>query len=224
MSYSLIIPIYNEDITLKKLLSQLNNLDDKIEIIIVNDGSTDNTKSILEQQSLFKIIHNPVNRGKGFSLIEGSKYASKNNLILMDGDLEIDLDCIPILIKKYESNSNTVLVGSRWDEKDIKWNKNHINTYGNFFINYIFNILYKTDLNDVLCCVKLLDKNLFNSLKLKSQSFSIEMEIMSKLAIIGAKIHEVDIVYNRRKSNQGKKLKISDSIDIIWTMIKIRFQ
>ena len=141
MSYSLIIPIYNEKATLKELLSQLNDLDDKIEIIIVNDGSTDGTKSILTKQNSFQIVNNKINQGKGFSIVKGSKYASKDNLILMDGDLEIDLSCIPILINEYELNTNTVIVGSRWGQENIGWNKKHINTYGNFFINYIFNAL-----------------------------------------------------------------------------------
>jgi glycosyltransferase involved in cell wall biosynthesis len=224
MSYSLIIPIFNEEATLEGLLGQLKDLDNKIEIIIVNDGSTDNTKSILETQKAFKIIHNKMNRGKGFAIAEGAKHASKDNFILMDGDLEIDMSCIPIIINEYELNPNTVTVGSRWEKESMRFNKKHLNTYGNFLINYIFNFLYKTNLNDVLCCVKIINNNLFKSLKLESLSFSVEMELMSKLALINTKFHQVKIKYKRRKKSEGKKLKISDGWGILWKMVSLRFK
>ena len=78
MSFSIIIPIYNEEKTLNELISQLKRLDNKIEIIIINDGSTDKTDSILGKHDFFKSIHNPKNIGKGFSIISGIKYAKNN--------------------------------------------------------------------------------------------------------------------------------------------------
>ena len=221
MNYSLIIPIYNEEKTLDKLLIQLQTLSKNIEVIIINDGSTDKTKSILDNQNYFKIIHNSKNLGKGSSIIIGSKYVESDNIILMDGDLEINMNCIPQIIKAYESKTDCIIVGSRWNKKS-RPGKN-INTYGNFLINYIFNILYKTVLSDVLCCVKALNRNLFKSLKLESNNFSIEIEMMSKLALGKNQFYEIDVVYNRRKTNEGKKLKMIDSVNIIWTMLKLKF-
>ena len=165
MNYSLIIPIYNEEETLDKLLIQLRELSKNIEVIIVNDGSTDNTKSILNTHNYFKIVHNSKNLGKGSAIIIGSQYVESDNVILMDGDLEINMNCIPKIIESYESKEDCIVVGSRWNKNSMPGI--NINTYGNFLINYIFNILYKTDLSDVLCCVKVLNKSLFNSLKLK---------------------------------------------------------
>ena len=219
--YSLIIPIYNEDKTLEELLLQLKKLNKKIEIVIINDGSTDKTESILNSQNLFKVIHNPINSGKGYSIINGVKSATKKNIILMDGDLEIDMLCIENLIKKFESSVDSVVVGNRWIN-NIDTN-NYINTFGNHIFNYIFNFLYKTQLKDILCCVKVLNKKLFNSLDLKSKRFSIEVEIMSKLARNKIKILEVGVPYIRRTNSQGKKLKISDGWFILLKMIKIRF-
>ena len=222
MSYSLIIPIYNEGTTLKRLLNELNKLDESIEIILINDGSNDETKSILDNQNSIRVIHNLENKGKGSSIIIGANSACHNNLILMDGDLEIDIESIIPCIKLYESKDKHVVVGSRWNNKS-KTGIN-INTIGNIIINYIFNILFKTNLKDILCCVKIIDQELLNSLDLNSKRFSIEAEIMSKLAMLDTEIYEIDVVYNRRNSDQGKKLKISDSLNIIWTMIKVRFQ
>ena len=223
MSFSIIIPIYNEEKTLNELISQLKKLDNKIEIIIINDGSTDETNSILAKHDFFKSIHNPKNIGKGSSIISGIKYAKNETIILMDGDLEIDLRCIPNIINQFKTTKQKyILVGSRWKkERKTSWN---INKLGNIFINYVFNILYNTDLNDVLCCVKVLNKDLINELDLKSDGFSIEIEIMSKLARMNQKFYEFDIDYKRRKNSEGKKLKISNGWEIMWKMLELRFK
>ena len=99
----------------------------------------------------------------------------------MDGDLEIELASISKLVEEHEKYKNTVVVGSRWNQ--ISKDNFNINTYGNILINYLFNLLYSTSFEDVLCCVKILEKNLFTNLNLKSYNFNIEMEIMSKLVL-----------------------------------------
>lgn len=222
MNYSLIIPIYNEGHSLNKLLKQLQKFEGSIEIIIVDDGSNDKTRSILKNQSSLKVIRNKKNLGKGASISSGINNANHENIILMDGDLEVEMNCIIDGMKAYENYyPNVVVNGCRWNkESNSGFN---INTYGNYIINYIFNKLYKTSVKDVLCCVKIFKKELFNSLNITSKSFSIEVEIMSKLALRRKKINEINVVYNRRSSNDGKKLKISDAWGIIWKMLKIRF-
>jgi glycosyltransferase involved in cell wall biosynthesis len=221
MNYSLIIPIYNEGRSLNKLLKQLQKLDRSIEIIIIDDGSNDNTKSILECQSSFKVIKHQKNLGKGASIISGINDAKHDNIILMDGDLEVEMNSVIKAIKVYENNyPNIVINGCRWNKKSNPGFS--INTYGNSIINFIFNNLYKTNITDVLCCVKIFEKELFNSLNITSKSFSIEIEVMSKLALKKRRFNEVDVVYNRRSSKDGKKLKISDAWGILWKMLKIR--
>lgn len=217
MKYSLIIPIYNEEQTLKKLLLELESFQNSIQIILINDGSTDSSKSILNNQTSYKVIHNTENMGKGFSLINAVDLVETQNIILMDGDCEIELKIITDLIKEYESTENHVLVGSRWNKKS-KSGKN-INTYGNYVINYFFNILYKTNLSDVLCCVKIMKKELFESLNLKSKGFNIEMELMTKLALRNIKFLEKNVIYERRSKDKGKKIRLSHGWGIIWEMI-----
>ena len=222
MTYSLIIPIFNEEKTLLTLLKKLNDLDNKIEIIIIDDGSNDKTKTLLKENNKFKIIQNNSNIGKGASIKKGAEIASNENIIIMDGDLEIDIDEIPILIEKYEKNNSDVLVGIRW-KVGINNLGLDINKLGNFLINFLFNLLFQSNFNDVLCCVKILKLKKFKSLKILSQGFSIEVETMAKLALNKLTIHEEKINYNRRTAEEGKKLKLSDSWNIIWTMIKLRF-
>ena len=220
MTYSLIIPIYNEQRTLPALLNRLNRLDKKIEIIIIDDGSNDDSKDLLLQSDRFIIIRNKYNIGKGASIRKGVDLASNNNIIFMDGDLEVEIDEIPRLITRFENKNIDVLVGIRW-----KGNINldlDINTIGNYLINGLFNLLFKSKLNDVLCCVRILNLKQFKSLNIQSDGFSIEVETMAKLVLRGLIIDEIQIQYNRRTLKEGKKLKISDSWNIIWRMIKIR--
>lgn len=221
MTYSLIIPIYNEERTLLCLLKKIEKLDRKIQIIIVNDGSTDSTASILKKYTNIKIITNESNRGKGASIKEGLKSAINQNIILIDGDLEIDVNHIPKLIEIFEKNGNKVLAGIRWEKnKNFKF---EINTFGNLFINGLFNFLYNSKLNDVLCCLRIINKDLLKSLNIQSNGFSIEVETMAKAITGGIPIEEINIDYERRTKKEGKKLKFSDGWKIIWTMILFRF-
>ncbi len=222
MNYSLIIPIYNEGHTLQLLLNKLDKLkNDNIEIIIINDGSNDNTQDILNENGPFVILKNKINNGKGASIKKGIKSANNQNIILIDGDLEIDIDQIPRLIKKYEKSDKDVLTGIRWEKKsNIKL---EINALGNFFINSLFNVLYRTNFNDVLCCVKILNTNLFKSLDIQSNGFSVEIETTAKLLLRDKTFEEANINYIRRSLDEGKKLKISDGWIVVWAMIKLRF-
>ena len=220
MTYTLIIPIYNEEHSLPTLLKKLDKINNQFEIIIIDDGSNDNTKNLLIENNQFLIIQNESNLGKGASIGKGIHAATNQNVILMDGDLEVDIDDIPKLITRFETSNNDAIVGVRW-KKDGDY-KFEINTIGNYFINFLFNLLYNSKLNDVLCCVKILDKNLFKSLDIQSKGFSIEVETMAKLVSRGMIIEEVDIQYNRRTLKEGKKLKISDSWNIIRMMFIIK--
>ena len=141
MNYSLIIPIYNEGHSLNKLLKQLRKFDSSIEIIIIDDGSNDNTRSILKNQSSFKVIRHQKNLGKGASITSGINDANNENIILMDGDLEVEMSCIKDGMKVYENYyPNVVVNGCRWNEKSNSGF--NLNTYGNFIINYIFTWRY----------------------------------------------------------------------------------
>ena len=223
MTYSLIIPIYNEARTLSTLLNKLDKLDkldNKLEIIIVDDGSTDGSKDILNEKNQFKIIKNKFNLGKGYSIVKGVDFASNKNIILIDGDLEVDIDNIPNLINIYERKQIDVLVGVRWENNKTLYSD--INYIGNYLINTFFNLLYKSNLNDILCCVKIFNKSLFKSLDIRSRGFSIEVETMSKIVLKNYLIKEVNINYKRRSTEEGKKLKLSDGWVIMWTMIRIK--
>jgi len=223
MTYSLIIPVFNEERTLPTLIEKLYELDDeKIEIIIIDDGSDDSTKEMLLENNRIISRRNKTNIGKGASIIKGVNLASNENIILFDGDLEVDVSEIPKLILKYEENNSDVLSGARWGYNSSKQNYD-INLFGNYLINMTFNFLFKSNFNDVLCCIKILKLENFKSLNIKSKGFNIEVETMAKLVLNRSVIKEVEVKYKRRTTKEGKKLKLSDGWSIIWTILKLRF-
>ena len=221
MNYTVIIPIYNEINTLKRLLKKLSYFTTNLEIIIVDDGSYDGTNKLLKNQTRFKIIENKKNRGKGYSIRKGINSASFENIILIDGDLEIDIEQIPFLIKRYEVLKQSVLVGIRWPNIKKK-ELSTINDLGNYLFNFIFNIIYDTNFNDILCCVKIIKKNIIASLELEKDDFSIESEIMAKLAVKKIPVKEININYLRRSAKQGKKLKMIHGLSILSTILKTK--
>ena len=194
MKYTLIIPVYNEARRLNELIESFKILNKNIEIIIVNDGSTDSTKEILKtRKKILKTFNMPINEGKGSAILIGLNNSSNKNIILMDGDLEIGIEELPKLINAYEQKHNHILVGVRWKNGEFETNLNFL---GNLMINWVFNRLYKTKLSDILCCLKIIDSKTLKSLDISSKGFSIESEIMSKIAIKGIKITEKRVKYS----------------------------
>ena len=213
MTYSIIITIYNEKKILPNLIKKLKKLDDSIQIIIVDDGSDDGSENIINNDLPFTIVKNKINRGKGASIIKALNYIKNKYTILIDGDLEIDVEDIPVYINIFENSNADVISGNRWGES----NKNNfnINRLGNFLINGLFNALFFSNVKDVLCCLKILNSDLLKSLNLNSQSFSVEVEIMGKLFQRKKIVKEININYVRRSIQEGKKIKVTDSFDII---------
>ena len=222
MTYSVIIPIYNEVRTLPKLINQLKSIKIATEIIIIDDGSDDGSEKILEnfKSKSLSVFKNITNLGKGASIKKAIEKVKTENIILIDGDLELDIEDIPHLIKKYEKHKKTVVTGIRWDKSTpLKFD---INTIGNRLMNYVFNIIYNTNYNDVLCCLKIMNLNTYRHLDIKSNGFEIEVETMAKLALSNFPVKEIKIKYKRRTIDEGKKLKLSDGWKILWAIIYYR--
>jgi len=223
MPYSLIIPIFNEQSTLPQLLDDLKLVHQDAQIIIVNDGSTDETNTILKDESGIDVIVQDTNQGKGAAIQTGLEKVEKDLVIIMDGDLEVSVDEIPALLQHFEENNNSMaVIGVRW--KGDRKRSLSINDLGNKFLNGCFNSLFGTSFTDILCCFKAMPTDLIRSFELKSQGFGIETEIMANLASNNIPFQEVNIRYNRRDSKQGKKLQISDGWEILFTMLKFKWK
>lgn len=226
MKLSIIVPVYNEGKTVKKILELLLEVNLGVkerEIIVVNDGSTDNTALALKQFQKtpeIKIITHQKNYGKTAGIKTGLDAATGDYIIIQDADLEYNPAEISKLIKLAIANPGAAVYGSRFlaDASDVWWHR-----AGNEILTKITNILYGCRLTDMETCYKLVPKSYFSRLKITTTRFAFEPEVTSKLIRMGAKILEVPISYKKRGYNEGKKIGWKDAIATVLTLIKFRF-
>ena len=212
--YSIIIPIYNEQSKIELLLSKLKYYKDiGHEIIIVDDGSDDNSNIILSKCHYISLITLEKNKGKGVALRHGLLNASNNKIIIYDGDLELDPIHIKSLMILHESQKDMCVFAAR---DFIGHPFFSFWKIGNYFFTVLFNFLNNTNVKDALCCAKSFYKSDLNISQLKSTKFDIDVEIASLLALKCKKIINVNIEYKRRKIKDGKKLRFTDS----WLILK----
>jgi len=224
---SIIIPVLNEESTIKEIIEQVEHasvLDYQKEIIIVDDGSSDNTKNILKDikaQYNLIILEHQKNMGKGRALQTGFKVVTGNAVIIQDADLEYDPNNWAFLLKELNGSEIGAVYGSR----NINSKKRGYFHYvlGVKFLTFLNNLLFRSKLTDTYTCYKLFPADLIKSIQLDSDGFEIEAEMTAKILKKGLLIKEVPISYNPRKFKQGKKIRFKDGLIGIWTIIKYRF-
>ena len=230
MKVSIIIPAYNESetiLTLLKKISRIPTSKNQKEIIIVNDGSTDDTLEKIIEFSRNKkniiIINKKKNVGKGFAVKLGLQKASGDILLIQDADLEYDADNIPYLIKKMISARIQILYGSRRLNKKNKYSS-FLYFLGGVLINTIISLIVRRNLTDSISGTKLFTRNVYNKIKpITSKGFEIDVEITAKAIKKGFDVQEVPITYFPRTHNQGKKIRWFHSFRIILTLIRYSF-
>jgi glycosyltransferase involved in cell wall biosynthesis len=218
MRYSLIIPIFNEDSTIRSLIEGLKYLKPKIEIIFINDGSSDNSFKILSEYQDIVLINNDINIGKGASILKAIDVAQGDYIILFDGDLEIKPDQIKKLINLHNGKLHIIFKGKRKPRTNFS-----IFELGNKVLNFTFNKIYKSSFQDIFCCLIVIKKEMFSSFKLNSKRFSIETEIMANIALNELPFEEINVEYKRREYFDGKKLNFFDVFDILKVMFKKKY-
>lgn len=223
MKLSIIIPVYNEEATVLELIKRVENVNIsgvEKEIIIVNDGSTDNTKSLLEKIKTNYIIHHPVNKGMGHAFRTGLSIATGDYVIKQDADLEYPPENYQALLGYAISNNSDVVYGSRFLSENHKEIPLHY--YGNKFLTVLTNILNGSNLTDMETCYKLIRLSIIKSLNLKAARFDLEPEITTKLLKRNYKITEVPIIYSARKFEEGKKITWVDGIKAVYYLIRYK--
>lgn len=226
---SIIVPAYNEGKTILTVLKKLNDLKkfyQNIQIIVINDGSKDNSLEILESnKSLFDIlINNPTNRGKGNAVKKGLEVADGDYITFQDADLEYD----PEDFKKFLNLINLVnpdlIIGSRFNYADYSRSHYILNKIGNKFMTFLFNIIYDTTFTDIYSCYACFKKNLLINETLKTDGFEQHAEILCKVVKNGKKFYEVPINYNGRSHDEGKKIKFYHIFSVIFQILVGRFK
>lgn len=222
MKLSVIVPVYNEAATVKKVLSNLVKVKQVKEVIVVDDGSTDNSAKEIKKVVNKKIQYfKKENGGKGSAVRLGLSKVTGDYTLIQDADLEYDPREIPLLLEPLDREGVEVVYGSRFigaHSNLLFWHR-----VGNAFLNLIVNVLYNTTLSDMETCYKLLPTKLFKELNISADAFDLEPEITCKLLRKGYRIFEVPISYVGRDFSEGKKITWLDGIDAFRVIIGIRF-
>ncbi|MEE8352225.1 MAG: glycosyltransferase family 2 protein [Rhodospirillales bacterium] len=221
---SVIIPSYNEETTILKILDRvaeqkINGV--TIEVLVIDDGSTDGTVGLLEQNPKLytKLIKRPRNGGKGAAVKDGLLEATGDYVLFQDADMEYDPGEYPKLLKPVIDFDADIVMGSRmvasqWTRVSYFWHK-----VGNKLITLVFNILNNTTFTDVYSCYLLYRRDLIDPSSLTTNGWEQHAEILSR-AVAGAKtMYEVPISYYGRTYAEGKKIKAHHAIAVIWTIL-----
>ena len=225
MKLSVLIPCYNEEKTIQEIVDLVEQVEgiDK-EIVVVDDGSKDQSRSILKELAKnrphLKVILKDKNSGKGATLREGFKHTTGDYIIVQDADLEYNPHDYLKLIEEVNKGAQ-VVYGSRFngDYKDMT----SLHFMGNRILTLITNLLYGTHLSDMETCYKLMPGDFVRGLELKADRFDFEPEITSKILKSGMKISEVPISYKGRSWKEGKKITWKDGMHALVTLVKYRF-
>ena len=231
---SIIIPCFNEKDTIIKIINKIilslkNHNFKSYEILIVDDGSSDGTTEIIKEnfsiKNNFKTFFHDKNLGKGAAIKTAKNNLSGNIIIIQDADLEYDPDDYDKLLKPIIDGNFKVVYGSRVLNRErykISGFNSKVRIFGNHFLTIISNFLNKQNLTDAHTCYKVFHKELFDLITLEENDFAFCPEVTSKISNLGFKIHEVPIRYNGRSYKEGKKIKTTDALKALKTLIKYR--
>jgi len=221
---SVVMPVYNERQTIEEIIRRVLAVPMRIQLIVVDDVSTDGTSEILvrlQQELGFTLLKQPRNGGKGAALRRGFAAVSGDMMIIQDADLEYHPEEYPLLTGLITSGRADVVYGSRFLGTHRVFLLTHY--LGNRLLTFITNVLYNTMLTDMETCYKVMRTEVLRSMELKSDGFGIEPEITAKVFKRRYKVYEVPISYDGRGYDEGKKITWRDGVVALWVLLKYRF-
>lgn len=235
MKLSIIIPVYNEEKTIRKVINKvkktkLNGI--KKEIIVVNDGSNDNTQSEIQKLEMndFKVVEHKKNLGKGMAIKTGLQQATGDYILIQDADLEYNPEDIERLMRPIQFKRASIVYGTRLKRlpnlfKEESNSRFLLHYFGNRFLSLLVSLLYGQKwLTDIETGYKVIPKKAFIENLIESRGFEMEVEITARLLKKGYKICEIPIKTIPRTPKEGKKLKtFRDGFKALYTLLKYKF-
>jgi glycosyltransferase involved in cell wall biosynthesis len=224
---SVVIPCYNEEKTLKKCVERVLEISGDflhLEIIIINDCSTDGSLSIARdlanKDPKIKVMHHDKNHGKGAALQTGFTQTTGDFIAIQDADLEYDPNDILRLLEPLVNNEADVVFGSRFLPHGPHRVLYFWHSLGNRFLTLISNMFTNLNLTDMEVCYKIFRREVLQNINLEEKRFGFEPEITAKVARLGCRIYEVGINYYGRTYKEGKKIGWKDGIRAFWCILK----
>ncbi|HZO88420.1 MAG TPA: glycosyltransferase family 2 protein [Chthonomonadaceae bacterium] len=223
---SVLLPIYNERATLLTLLERIRAVPVEKEILIVDDASTDGTRALLRSEVEGKypevrVFYQTHNQGKGAALRAAIPHATGAYCIVQDGDLEYDPQDYLTILRAFQEQNADVVYGSRFLRG---WPKMRpANKLINILLAWMVRIFFRTPMTDEATCYKAFRTDVLSSLPLTCRRFEFCPEVTAKVIRRGHRIVEVPIRYEARSMAQGKKIRWTDGLAAIWTLLKFRF-
>ena len=220
---SVIVPAYNEAATVETALKRIREVQLRLEIIVVNDASTDGTREILaqleEKRLVDRVLHHEKNRGKGAAIRTGIEAATGDVVVVQDADLEYDPQDLPALLLPIRSRQADAVYGSRFQGGPHRvlyfWH-----FIGNKVLTLLSNMFTNLNLTDLETCYKLVRSDLMKKLPLTSNRFGFEVEITARLAQARARIWEIPISYSGRTYAEGKKITWRDGVAALFHILR----
>lgn len=223
MLLTVIVPAYNEAATVEIALRRVREVPLRLEIIVVNDASSDGTRAILdalaEKGLVDRVIHHEKNRGKGAAIRTGIAAASGDAVVVQDADLEYDPQDLPALLLPIRARRADAVYGSRFQGGPHRvlyfWHY-----VGNRVLTLLSNMFTNLNLTDLETCYKLVRTDLLKRLPLSSNRFGFEVEITARLAQARARIWEIPISYSGRTYAEGKKITWRDGFAALFHILR----
>jgi glycosyltransferase involved in cell wall biosynthesis len=220
---SVVVPAYNEAPTVEALVRRLRGVPLRLEVIGVDDASTDGTGDAMDGLAkdglLDRVIHQPKNRGKGAAVRAGIAAATGDVIVVQDADLEYDPTDLPVLLRPIRDGYADAVYGSRFQGGPHRvlffWH-----AVGNNFLTLVSNMFTNLNLTDMETCYKLVRADLLKRLPLRSERFGIEVELTARLAQAGARIWELPISYSGRTYAEGKKITWRDGVAALFHVLR----
>ena len=222
---SVVMPCFNERDTIREIAARVQAVPMNIELIIVDDGSTDGTRDILAEieQNGAHVIYREKNEGKGAALCDGFAAANGDVIVVQDADLEYDPDEYADLYDPIRRGAADVVYGTRFGGKPQRvhmfWHK-----VGNHMLTTLANMLFNCTLTDMETCYKMFRREVVKDMKIRARGFDFEPEFTAKILKPAKwRIYEVPISYYGRTYAEGKKITWRDGFIAVWTLLRERF-
>lgn len=228
MELSIVMPVYNEEATAVEAIKRVLDADlatDGLEVIVVNDGSTDGTARALADHpwpDTVTLVDMPTNRGKGHAVRAGAERANGRFIAVLDADFEYDPADFATMLPPLREGDVDAVIGTRM------WSAHSAYGYwyvvGNRFINTVCNAMYNSFLSDFGACLKVVPTETFRSLDLRENGFGFDAELVARLLRRKARIYEVPVHYRARRRDEGKKINAMDGVRILGVFIRCRIR